>query len=211
MFAKKSLLAPAFGAAITLAAASAAVAASGGQSYAQKFTAKRPGQPTGVTFRAAGPVQANSVTLTFPKGTKINTAALTRCANTANCPPASKIGSGTATVSFAGATPSLPVTAYNRAGGMVLVVAIAPTPVVLEPTLSGRKLQVSLPALSLGGVPISVTGLQLTVSKIASGHKAYIKTPSRCPSSGRWLFTGSFTYPSAPPRTIKSLSACKKH
>lgn len=211
MFSSK-IWAPPIGAALALAAASVAVAASGGQTYSQKFTARHPGKPTGVKFQAAGPIQANSVTLTFPKGTKINTAALARCANVANCPASSRIGSGTATVSVVGAALQLPVAAYNRAGGMVLVVTNPlGSPVVLQPSLSGRKLQVALPALSAGGVPITVTGLQLAVSKIHSGHKAYITTPPRCPSSGAWTFTGQFTYASAPATMIKSRSACTKH
>lgn len=212
MFSKSKIWVLPIGGAVAIAATSVAVAASNGQSYSQKFTVKRLGKPSGMTFQAAGQVQASSVTLTFPRGTKINTSILTKCTSATSCPASSRIGSGTATVSVAGATLPLPVAAYNRAGGMVLVVTNPlGAPVVLQPSLSGRKLQVTLPALSVGGVPITVTGLELTVTKIRSGHKAYITTPSRCPRSGAWTFTGYFTYPNSPATTIKSRTACKKH
>jgi hypothetical protein len=212
MFSKSMIWALPIGAALAIAVASAAVAASSGQSYSQKFTVKRPGQASAMTFQAASQVQASSVTLTFPRGTKINASILTRCTTAPNCPASSSIGSGTATVSVAGATLPLPVAAYNRAGGMVLVVANPlGAPVVLQPSLSGRQLQVTLPALSAGGIPITVKALKLSVKKISSGHKAYITTPPRCPTSGAWTFTGHFTYPNVPPTTIKSRSACKKH
>jgi hypothetical protein len=211
MFSKTRIWAPAIGAGVVLTAASVALAASNGQTYSQRFTAKHPGKPSGMTFQAAGQVQASSVTLTFPTGTKINTAALKRCTNAPSCPKASSIGAGTATVSVAGMSLQLPVTAYNRGSGMVLVVSDPLGPVVLKPSLTGRTLTLTLPTLSLGGVPVTVTALKLTVSKIVSGRKAYITTPKTCPPSGAWTFSGRFTYPNAPAQTIKSPSACTKH
>ena len=214
MFSKTNVWAPAMGAAVALTSTSLALAASNGQTYAQKFTTKHPGRPSGMTFRAASQVQAKTVTLTFPAGTKIDTAALKRCATAPNCPMTSGIGSGTATVSIAGATLHLPVAAYNRSGGMVLVVSnpLTPTtPVVLTPALTGRTLKVTLPTLSVAGQPITVTGLQLTVSKIISGRKAYITTPKTCPASRAWTFRGQFTYPNAPATASTSRSPCTKH
>jgi hypothetical protein len=212
MFPKTKIGVVAVSAALALTATSVALAASSAQTYSQKFTVKRPGRPSGVTFQAAGPVQADSVTLTFPAGTKINTAALKRCTNPSSCPIASRIGSGTATASVAGtALPALSVAAYNRATGMVLVVSDPLGPVVLKPSLTGRTLNVALPALSVGGQPITITSLRLTVSKIGSGGKAYITTPKTCPASGGWMFSGRFTYPNAPAQVIKSRSACTKH
>lgn len=182
------------------------------QTYSQKFTVKHPGQSAGMSFSAAGSTQAKTVTLTFPPGTKINTGALPKCFNTSACPAKSKIGSGQATVMLAMSPIRLPVTAYNRAHGMALAIKSSlGAPVVLAPTLSQGKLTITIPSLQVGDAPLVLTDLKLTISKIGTGSKAYVKTPPSCPKQGAWTFTGMFGYADGTATTLTSQSACVRH
>ena len=186
--------------------AGAAVAA-GSQSYSQRFSGKHPGKPTGVTFSAAGKVQPNTILLTFPAGTKINQRATPRCTPALSCPGAALLGRGTATVRILGVTQSLPITVYNRTGGLLLVVWVPGTGgIPLEPTLSGLKLTLSVPNLG-----VTLTALKLTINKIGKGAGAYMRTPPTCPKTGAWRSTARFDYPNGTGITRTSRSACVKH
>ena len=194
--------------ALVLSIAGVAVAA-GSQSYSQKFTVKHPGKPTGVTISAAGPVQPKTITLTFPAGTKINQRATPRCTPTLSCPGAALLGWGTATlrVNGTGVTQSMPITVYNRKGGLLLLVWAPGTgQIPLEPTLSGRTLTLSVPTL-----PVTLKALKLTINKVGKGPGAYMRTPATCPKAGVWKFTARFDYPNGTSTTRTSRSACVKH
>jgi hypothetical protein len=188
------------------------------QNYTQKFTVKKPGQSTGMSFRANQPgaqaVSAKKVTLTFPAGTKINTGALAKCTNPSSCPAKSKLGTGTATVILGTAQLPLGATAYNRAGGIALVV-MDPTnptqPIVLKPVLVGNKLILNIPTLTKGPFTLILADLSVTVQKIGSGSKAYMRTPATCAKGGTWTFTGQFDYVDGTSQTKTSKSACVKH
>ena len=193
-----------------LALASVAVAAGITQTYSQKFTTTHPGQVSGMSFRAGGSPQAKSVTLTFPAGTVINTKAVARCTGASSCPAASKVGAGTATVRVAGAAAGLAATAYNRAGGMVIIIPAPIGSVVLRPTLSGRKLSITIPSLKVAGSAVTLVSLKLDINAIGSGTKAYLRTPASCPKAKVWTFTGRFTYSGGRSRTLTSRSACVK-
>lgn len=180
------------------------------QTYSQKFTTKHPGQSTGLTFAAsstgtggAAPVQAKTVTLTFPAGTKIDTGAVKSGA---------EVGSGKATVLVGGVTAmSLDVTASNRKGGMTLsVVNPLGHPIVLKPGLSGGKLTLLIPKFNVAGQTIILSKLSLSISKAGSAKRPYARTPKKCPAGG-WKFTGSFVYVDGTKQTLTSKSACVKH
>ena len=192
---------------LVLSIAGAAVAA-GSQSYSQKFTAKHPGKPTGVTFSAAGKVQPTTVTLTFPAGTKINQKATPRCTAAGSCPGGSQLGTGSATVRILGVSNMLPVTAYNRSGGLLLVIQVPGIGgITLLPTLSGRKLTVAVPALP----STTLIALKLTINKVGKGTHAYMRTPSTCPKTGAWKSSARFAYANGTGITRTSRSACVKH
>lgn len=193
-----------------LALAGVAVAAVITQKYTQKFTTNHPGQASGMTFQAGGSPQAKSVTLTFPAGTVINTKAVAACGKTAKtCSVASKVGSGTAVVRLGTTSLATNVTAYNRVGGMTIIVTSPVKPdVVLRPTLTKGVLQIPIPSLVIAGSKITLTSLTLKVNKIGSGSRAYLRTPPTCPKSKVWAFTGRFTYPGGAVKTLKSASPC---
>jgi hypothetical protein len=198
--------------------ASVAVAATQ-QKYSQKFTTKHPGVSTGLTFSATSsdptgaiPASAKTVVLTFPAGTRINTGALPKC-KTKVCPAKSKIGVGQATVLLGTVPQKLAVAAYNRAGGMVLVVNNpVGTPVVMKPVLAGSKLTIQVPQLKISGISLTLVHLALTVKPIGVGAKAYVKTPASCPKGGSWTFAARFTYVGgSPPIALTSASPCSAH
>ncbi len=194
---------------VSLIGTSVALAA-GGQTYSQKFTTSHPRTASGMTFSAANtaevPVQAKTVTLTFPAGTKIDTGALAKCSNPPACPTASKIGSGKANVGLA-----VDVTAYNRAGGMALIVSNPVGPaVILTPKLKGTKLTLQIPSLTFNGQTLVLSKLTLNIRKAGTAKRPYIRTPATCPAGG-WQFTAAFVYVDRTKTTLTSTSACKKH
>lgn len=193
------------------------------QEYSQKFTVKTPGQSTGMAFKARAydvvkgtPDRAKKVTLTFPSGTKINSGALAKCTNASACSPKSKVGSGKATAIVGTAHLPLAAIAYNRSGGMVLVIGnpLDPAkPFVLQPRFVGSnpiKLILDLPAIKAGQFTAVISELSVVVNKIGTGKKAYVKTPSSCPKGGAWKFTGKFEFVNEGSQTLTSKSPCVK-
>ncbi len=188
------------------------------QTYSQSFSVKRPGTSTGMKFLASAkdpsaplgaPVPARKLTLTFPAGTRINTATLARCRNAASCPDKSRLGAGKAVVILLGDRYTLPVTAYNRAGGMVLnVVNPLGSEIVLEPVLSRNALSISLPNLSVMSRPIVLSELALVIRPHGSGSTAYATTPKACSSSHAWTFKARFDYADGATKMLTSKSAC---
>lgn len=195
------------------------------QTYSQKFTAKKPNQSTGMTFTATqpgtAPVAAKSVTLTFPAGTKINSAAIPRCAQPPSCPAKSKLGSGSAVMLVAGVPITLSgVSVYNTSGGLTVVVDSGlpgVPPAALPIARSGLKLTLNLPP----GFPVPVPGagtvtgllfsLSITTGKQGTANKPYLKTPSTCPKGNAWTFKSNFAYYDGSSKSLTSNSACVKH
>lgn len=206
------------GATLAAAALTASVAiAATEQTYSQKFTVKKPGQSTGMTFKADQPTKtptsAKRVTLTFPPGTKINPDALPKCSKPPKCPKASKVGTGTATVMLGAAALPLSSTAYNRKGGLVLVVddPTDPThPIVLKPAIRGEKLVLDVPPLKKGGLTLVLKGVTLATDQIGKGAKAYVRTPPVCAKGGAWTFKGKFEYVDGTSKELTSKSPCVK-
>ena len=208
------------GSALAAFSASAALAATQ-QTYSQKFTVKRPGQPTGMTFKASArdpktlgqiPVQVRKVTLTFPAGTKIDTSAVARCVKAETCPAASQIGSGTATVKFSTTSTTIKAKVYNRAGGLFLVFTTPfGTTVVLNPTLKAGQLTLSVPPLKVGQLKLVLASMSLTINKLGSRAHPYARTPSSCPKSGAWTFRARFDYVNKTVKKLSSTSPCTKH
>lgn len=189
------------------------------QTYSQRFTVKHPGKSSGMTFSATArdsaggtPTAAKTVTLMFPTGTKIDTGVVPRCVKPTACPAKTKIGSGQATAVFSTLANKLAVTAYNRAGGMVLSITNPlGAPVILKPTIVGRKLTLTIPSLSFNGTPIIVSALSLNISKLGTTKKPYVKTPTSCPKSGAWKFSARFVYVDGTTTTLSSASSCLAH
>jgi len=221
---------------VAVAAASSAMAATQ-QTYSQKFTVTKAGSATGSLFSASArdpqavnqqPSPARQVTLTFPSGTKVNTKAVPACSASdtqlaqlgpAACPAKTKVGSGSGKV----ITPlvTLPlvdakVTAFNRKGGMILLVQpTVSNPVILRPTLAGGKLKISVPQVCLVGTgpdcgEAVLADFTLSLKKITSKKTGtYLTTPRKCPAGG-WVFKSAFTFKDGTTQALESKQACKK-
>lgn len=189
------------------------------QTYSQKFSVGKPGKTTGMVFSAKShdpsqtggvPTPAKRVVLTFPSGTRINSAALPKCTSPPNCPASSQLGTGKAKV-FIG-TVALPLDAkvYNRSGGLVLVINAPTGPVVLKPQFSGLKLILDFPVLKVGETRAIVSEVSVTTGKIGSGARAYTTTPKACPAGHAWTFKALFTYEDGTSKSLTSKSPCTR-
>ena len=221
---------------LSLALAAAAVASSQFQySFKTTFTQKHPAKSTGfktdIETSDPGapngiPKATNVITVSFPKGTKFNTAALPRCNATAqNTSPVTngacdkaKVGTGHSVVQAPnlGAIPGT-ITAYNAKNAIIFFVqsklGSTTLPVVLKGTLKGSKLvtNVGSQVPSVGGLKLVITTFQLNIGAHKKGKKLYATTPKTC-TGGKWVVNAHVTYddgtsadyPSAP-------SACSKH
>jgi hypothetical protein len=184
------------------------------QTYKQTFTTKHPGQKAGMSFTASQPqtgaVSADTVTITFPKGTTINPKAVPQCRKATACPANSKVGSGTAIV----VGQKNHVDAYNRTGGLVIVVTPA-LPIVpkqyLTPNLKGTTLSLKIKQVEYPpGNPLTLSALTLNINAKGTAKKPYMRTPTKCPTGG-WQFKAAFGYVDGTSLTKTSASPCVKH
>jgi hypothetical protein len=198
-------------AALTCAIAVAATT----QTYSQKFTTTHPGRETATTlkwytFHGAHSqliTQPKTVTLTFPKGMKIDPGAVRSGGN---------LGSGMAT--FGQGTPPRPITIVNRTtpghvgDGITLVISNSVgISYSLKAQYAGMGTQLVIPVPTFRIPPAVLTGISVVI-KGGSTHRPYLKTPSICPSSKAWKFSATFVYPAGTPtQVLNSTSACVKH
>jgi hypothetical protein len=212
----RKTLALAIAGVLTLALAAIAVASPQfTYTFSTVFTQKHPLKSTGFTtdIETSDPGEANSkpkgtatIVVTFPKGTKFNTAALPRCAATAsNTAPitsgacaSSQVGTGSSIVNAAPLAASVPgtITAYNIKNGIYFFVktTIAGN-VPLLGKLSGNKLTTDVASQipSPGGLQSVITSFKLNIKAKKKGKKLYATTPKTCPAGG-WVVKAHVTY-----------------
>jgi hypothetical protein len=221
---------------LTLALAAAAVASSQFQysfktTFSQKHPAKSTGFKTDIETSDPGapngiPKATNVITVTFPSGTKFNTAALPRCAATpTNTAPVTsgacnkaKVGTGSSVIKAAG-LPDIPgtITAYNAKNAIIFYVnsslAGSPVPAVLKGTLKGTKLttDVASQVPSVGGLKLVITSFKLNITAHGKGSKIYATTPKKC-TGGKWVVKAHVTYDDGSSADYASApSKCSKH
>jgi hypothetical protein len=176
----------------------------------QRFTTAKPGAWTGWSSNralkplspGAQPPSLRGETIVFPRGTRFDLTGGPNCTASDEeimrdglgaCPKGSRIGSGEASV-LVGAAGTFDVEVYNylaRPGfayvwttdrGSVLRVA--------RSTVHGNRLTVTVPRLTPPGgyVPL-VTRFSLETRRAGTRKRPLLRTPPRCPKSGRWTFT----------------------
>ncbi len=187
-----------------LAVAGVAIAAKATRSTAQvKFSTKKPGKSTSLNLTAKFGHDANgkyailtNTELRLPKGTKIDTAALTACTATEQqvtdqgadrvCPAGAKLGTGTADVIVGDGTSPLhyegPLYNFKKQILLELQVGGAPAYEIIG-DIKGSKVDFPLTnAEQLGTHPTKVT---LKIAKHGTARKPYLRTPTTCPT-GTW-------------------------
>jgi hypothetical protein len=197
---------------IALAFAGVAAAETKAPLYAkmeQHFTTAKPGTWTGWHFEGglkpfAPGVQVpaqRGARFVFPRGSRFDLSAVRSCDASAeelvaggvgSCPKSSEIMSGDASL-FLGSAGILAVEAHAYVARPGLMVAFATeTGVVLRAfraAVRRNRIEVTLPAVQLGGgYEVSVTGMSLEVSRFGTRRHPGLRTPPKCPKSGRWTF-----------------------
>jgi hypothetical protein len=175
----------------------------------QRFTTATPGTWTGWRFDGAlKPFEPGvqvppqrSATFVLPRGSRFDLSAVESCDATAEelvaggigtCPKSSEVVFGRASL-FAGTAGIVAAKVYAYVARPGLMVAFATeTGVVLRAfpaTVRGNRVKAILPAVPLaGGYEVSVTGMSLKMPRSGTRRHPGIRTPSKCPKSGRWTF-----------------------
>ena len=217
------------------------------QKYSQKFTSGSPSKSVGTKFSLEGsdptaadnnfrPKPARVVDLLFPAGTRIDSKGAPQCKATdadfaskgaAACPARTKVDTGRAADNAAeaklrGATIPAAVSAYNRAGGLILY--IRPTlgnPFVLRPVLRGtpgknQRLVTTVKAITVPGDEAILTKFKLSTKPITTGSgsskRTFIKSPpaTKCPRGKLWTFKATLTYGDGTKDTVVSQQKCTR-
>lgn len=234
--------------ALALAVAAIAMAATT-QTYTQKFSANKPSKSAGTTFSTNSTDEANTANnkqpksarefdVSFPSGTKIDSAGAPQCKKTddeiiaAGGKPACKssvVGAGAARVRLPFANTAdinATVTAFNADKGLILYVDPSPIaqPIILRPKFKGRTLKTTVPPNCLppatnqggqckkqdgsAGDEAILTFFSLKTLAKKSGKNILIKTPAKC--KGTWKFSANLKYGDGTSKKIDSLMPCKK-
>ena len=176
----------------------------------QGFTTKDPGAWTGWRFDGAlrpyppgaQPPPQRSAVFVFPRGTRFDFTRVAKCTasdgeiardGVGACPERSRFLSGTASV-FAGTAGNIDARVYVfiAVRGAVVVFTTESGSVlrVFRATVRGNRVATTLPAISLpGGYEVSVLGMSLRAPRLGTRKHPALRTPGRCPRSGRWTFT----------------------
>jgi hypothetical protein len=109
------------------------------------------------------------------------------------CPPASQIGSGSASLAL-GTTGTLDTRLSVFDGGRRLIIVFTSTAGsvvrVLSGTIKGTHVKSTIPRIVLpGGGEVAVFRLALQLRAAGTSKRPLIRTPRTCPRSGRWTFT----------------------
>jgi hypothetical protein len=198
------------------------------------LTAKKEGASTGFKANLQSsdpgaplekPQGLKTLTITFPSKTKFNfkTKALTVCKATdieikatggAVCPAKSKLGSGGATANGAPVFPKISESVAAFAGSNQILFLLAPkvlggpgATLVLHGKVSANKITTEVPPITVGGLTIVITGLELSIKSVGSGKTTWA-TAGKC-VKGKFAVKSGFLYQTGEKLTISRSSSCK--
>ena len=180
------------------------------------------------------PYSIAQVAITTPAGSRVDFGAIEQCKasdaelearGAAACPEAARTGGGTI-VSDTGSDGGFPRTVENRLDtfnneGEVIGVAdstqIPPVPgfsrVVSRSPVEGTTTTISFPAFPGSAPPDPYTAIKtmhLEGRPLASGGRAYARTPPTCPASGRWTARFRFEYRDGVVQEAESALPCEE-
>ena len=234
------LLAAAGVAAALTAALPAAAAVRDEHKFKLTLTQKKTKVSTGVTFTSdrtnytappagTAPLTVKKTVFSLPVGTKINTAAATRCSiailetqGAAGCKAGTAIGSGEA-VAITGLAALDPLTEqiqlFATRTGMAAFLSGLKT-VVIPLTVKANKITAVVPRLCLGtGANPCASGeavpktLKITIKPKTKGTgataKRLVTTPASC-VGGKWTSRATYTFANGDTDTQKSTATCRR-
>lgn len=227
-------------AAALLAALPAAAAVRKGHTFKLTLSAKTTKTSTGATFStdraytapAAGtkPLLVTKVVFALPAGTKVNTAAATRCSlatlqsqGAAGCRAGTAIGSGSAVAITGTALDPVRerIDVFATTSGMAAILTGLQT-IVLPLKVSANKLTANLPRLCLppgtladdcskGESVLKTLNIKIKAKTTGSGAKAkrLLTTPAHC-SGGTWTSRATYTFANGDRDVQTSTSLCRR-
>jgi hypothetical protein len=157
--------------------------------------------PEAVPGRGAAPPQ-RSATFVFPRGTRFDLSGAPNCTASDEelvhdglgaCPERSEVVSGRGFL-FLGPAGIVEVGVHVHAARPGFAIAFATDSGsvlrVVRATIDRNRVTATLPAVPLpGDHEVSVTGMSLKGQRFGTRKHPGIRTPRRCPKSGRWTFT----------------------
>ena len=200
-----------------------------------KLSAKAPKKSTGATITTSRTITPPALRVTrivfaLPAGTKLNTAAATRCSvailqaqGAAGCKAGSAIGAGTA-AAITG-TPLDPirqqVAVYATATGLAAILTGLQT-AVLPLSVKDNKISAVLPRIcrppgnlandcASGDILLKELDIRLVAKTKGSGSKAkrLITTPAKC-AGGRWRSSATYTFSNGDTEVQRSTTNCRR-
>jgi hypothetical protein len=190
------------------------------------YSSERPGASTGLNTRVAWsdpgevggkPTAIHRIRFGFHHGTRFDTSALPRCEASdgrlrrmgpSACPARTRLGSGsTEAMLVPGPTLTTTVSLFNARHQIIIVVTylgvvltefrdeVKPHAIVVNPLLPPG---------------VSLTKLSIEIDPHARGGVAYMRAPSRCPSSRSWTTVGAFAYENGTQQTLTSTTPCRR-
>ena len=206
---------------IVAAAAVAAPPASAGVrvDYKQMFTTPVPGRSTGTDTRLlyknpndpkAKPIPVRQEVFTFPAGTTYDESVVPDCTASdaeilllgrSACPPESRLGGSegdTGMTGFPGPDTAIDVDGWDQGGTLVLFGRSHDLGIgaVTRAVRKGQTVTVEVPRTP-GGPPDGETALRRihhVFPARSAGRRAFMRTPRKCPRSGKWTFRARFTF-----------------
>jgi hypothetical protein len=203
------------------------------QRASMKFTTEAPGQPTGLRVKIdyfdpddedAKPPAVSVVLEKLARGARIDTSVPARCgASDAEliaegedaCPSRSRVGDGEITIDTGFPEPgrflAVDVTFLNNDSELIFLSTERQSGarVVSRAPIEGRTFTSTAPPLP--GTPPdggAIDTVDVKLDRISDGGGAYLRTPRRCPDSGRWVNKLRFTYRDGETRSERSGSPC---
>ncbi|HEX8122759.1 MAG TPA: hypothetical protein VF549_16005 [Solirubrobacteraceae bacterium] len=189
------------------------------------FTTAKAKAPAGYSVEGEFPRRRiiDQIAISFPAGTKFDTAAVTRCTASEEevsnnpdgvagaCPAESKIGTGKGTA-YLGDNPD-PVVfdlgLYNRKGGAILDIMLnGKTAFSAGPTITGRKM--TIPLSLTPSLNARITAFELSVPKAGTKRKPYLRTPATCPAAKKLTASLTARENGAGSETTKDTTVCKR-
>lgn len=168
-----------------------------------------PGEPGGK------PQPVRRLVLEFPAGTRIDTAALPRCAATnrrisavgpSACPRATRLGSGRSVLTSGEQPLTASIVLINARRQIIVVVRVgSSTLAVYRDDVTRRTVTVNFalpPSLSL-------LDLRINIPVHVRGRRVYFRAPPSCPSSGSWPMTATSSYADGSTQQARARASCR--
>ncbi len=180
-----------------------------------RMTWSDPGEPGGK------PKRVTKIALLFNRGTKIDTAAVTRCRasdaavlrqGTAACPRSSRIGSATSKLTTGSGPPADTQISFLNARKQIIVLVrtAGRTLAVYRDDIKGTRVTVNL------ALPSSLALLELhaTINAHGRGHgkkrRTYFRNPPSCPRGGEWTTNVIFSYADGSMQKLSDGTPCRQ-